>query len=60
MTFCYLFSESAREKDYKQKVVQPTVEKILGGKLDEEINTNLIGHIPGFSHGRIEGIFKIN
>ncbi|CAG8598535.1 1840_t:CDS:2 [Diversispora eburnea] len=50
----------ARNKDYKQKVVQPVVEEILGGKLDEEINTELEGHIPGYCAGRAEGSFNIN
>jgi len=38
----------------------PTVEEILGGKLDKEINAELEGHIPGFSAGRAEGSFDIN
>ena len=60
MSFCYLFAKSAKDKDYKQKVVQPTVEEILGGKLDEEISTDFNGRIPGFSHGRADGDLKNN
>ena len=60
MGFYYLFKEDARNKDYKREMVQPTIEEILGGKLDKEINTELEGHIPGFSAGRAEGSFDIN
>ncbi|KLL05049.1 MAG: hypothetical protein MRERV_6c022 [Mycoplasmataceae bacterium RV_VA103A] len=60
MSFYYLFKKDARDKDYKQKIVQPAVEEILGGKLDGKINTELEGNIPGFSAGRAEGDFKIN
>ncbi|RHZ37467.1 hypothetical protein [endosymbiont GvMRE of Glomus versiforme] len=62
MSFYYLFAKSAREKNYKQKVVQPIVEKILGEKLDEEINTATKGGVPGDSSvpGRADGDFIIN
>jgi len=60
MSFYFLFTKSAKDKEYRQKVVQPTVEEILGGKLDEEISTNFNGRIPGFSHGRADGDLKIN
>ena len=33
MSFYFLFAKDAREPGYKQKVVRPTVEKILGGKV---------------------------
>ncbi|KLL02731.1 MAG: hypothetical protein MRECE_49c012 [Mycoplasmataceae bacterium CE_OT135] len=59
MTFYYLFAKSAREKDYKQKVVQPTIEEILGSKLDEEINTATTGNSPGVP-GSADGNFKID
>jgi len=60
MSFRFLFTKSAKNKEYRQKVVRPTVEEILGGKLDEEISTNFNGRIPGFSHGRADGDLKIN
>jgi len=62
MSFYYLFAKSAREKDYKQNVVQPTIEKILDRKLDQEINTITTGnHLgdPGIP-GRADGNLKIN
>ncbi|CAI2189575.1 3880_t:CDS:2 [Funneliformis geosporum] len=46
MSFLYLFAKSAREVKYKQEVVQPTIELILGRKLNEEINTTTTGNCP--------------
>ncbi|CAI2182972.1 2810_t:CDS:2 [Funneliformis geosporum] len=59
MSFLYLFAKSAREAKYKQEVVQPTVELILGRKLNEEINTTTTGNCPGVA-GRADGKFKIS
>ncbi|CAG8605341.1 9132_t:CDS:2, partial [Ambispora gerdemannii] len=50
--------ENVREKNYRQKVVRPTVEEILGEKLDEEINTITIRNHPGVP-GQADGDFKI-
>lgn len=60
MHFLFLFSKSAGDKEYKQKIVQPKIEEILGVKLDEEISTNVNGRIPGFSPGRADGSLKSN
>ena len=59
MEFLVLFSKSAREEDYKQKVVKPTIEEILGVKLNEEINTSTKGNSPGVP-GRADGKLKVN
>jgi hypothetical protein len=57
----YLFARSAREENYRKKVVEPTVAKILGvEKLDQEINTITTGNDPGGGDGFTGGKLKVN
>ena len=59
MIFYYLFSQSARNENYRKAVVEPTIAEIFGvNKLNQEINTTITGE-PGV-HGRADGNFKIS
>jgi hypothetical protein len=55
MSFYYLFSQSARNENYRKTVAEPTIAEIFGiNKLDQEINTTITGSgpgVPGLSGG---------
>lgn len=60
ITFYYLFAKSAREKSYRQEVVEPTIAKILGWGTPPSINTVTSGcdpndpSIPGCTGGMLK------
>jgi hypothetical protein len=56
--FYYLFAKSAQEENYRKKVVEPTIAKILGvEKLNQEINTSIKDNgpgVPGLADGKLK------
>ncbi|RHZ35599.1 hypothetical protein [endosymbiont GvMRE of Glomus versiforme] len=59
MNFCYLFTKSALDENYRKEVVVPTVAKILGGNSNQEINTTNVGGSPGVP-GETKGTWQVD
>jgi len=56
--FYYLFTQSAKDENYRKEVVVPTIAEILNGKFDQKINTTNVGSAPGVA-GRTEGKLEL-
>jgi len=59
LSFCYLFSKSALDDNYRKKVVGPTISEFLEGDPNQEINIINVGASPGVP-GRTAGIWRVD